>query len=135
MALLVLDTSVVVGWFDRSDTLYERQRRSFEHTADAYDRYRPTYPKELFEDVRAYANLEPDDRILEIEPAFLDSWNAAQRAALAGLNAEYARVQNDRSSASFAKLRDAYLKAFPDLPENPDPKTVFLKLRELRNKW
>ena len=26
-------------------------------------------------------------------------------------------------------------EAFPDLPENPDPKTVFLKLRELRNRW
>lgn len=25
--------------------------------------------------------------------------------------------------------------AFPDLPEKPDPKTVFLKLRELRNTW
>jgi hydroxyacylglutathione hydrolase len=25
--------------------------------------------------------------------------------------------------------------AFPDLPENPDPKTVFVKLRELRNSW
>ncbi len=28
-------------------------------------------------------------------------------------------------------LRDAY----PDLPDDPDPKTVFLKLRELRNTW
>ncbi len=26
-------------------------------------------------------------------------------------------------------------EAFPDLPENPDQKSVFLKLRELRNKW
>jgi hydroxyacylglutathione hydrolase len=26
-------------------------------------------------------------------------------------------------------------EAFPDLPDTPDPKTVFLKLRELRNKW
>jgi len=26
-------------------------------------------------------------------------------------------------------------EAFPDLPEEPDPRTVFLKLRELRNKW
>ena len=26
-------------------------------------------------------------------------------------------------------------EAFPDLPENPDPKSVFLRLRELRNKW
>ncbi|TXL74494.1 hydroxyacylglutathione hydrolase [Vineibacter terrae] len=26
-------------------------------------------------------------------------------------------------------------EAFPDLLDNPDPRTVFLKLRELRNKW
>jgi hydroxyacylglutathione hydrolase len=26
-------------------------------------------------------------------------------------------------------------EAFPDLPDNSDAKTVFLKLRELRNKW
>jgi hydroxyacylglutathione hydrolase len=30
-----------------------------------------------------------------------------------------------------ARLREA----FPDLPDEPDQKTVFLKLRELRNKW
>jgi hydroxyacylglutathione hydrolase len=30
-----------------------------------------------------------------------------------------------------AKLREA----FPELPEKPDARTVFLKLRELRNKW
>jgi hydroxyacylglutathione hydrolase len=26
-------------------------------------------------------------------------------------------------------------QAFPDLPDAPDPKTVFLKLRQLRNRW
>ena len=35
------------------------------------------------------------------------------------------------SPTVIAKLREA----FPDLPEKPDRKTVFLKLRELRNKW
>ncbi len=35
------------------------------------------------------------------------------------------------SPSVIAKLREA----FPDLPEQPDPRTVFLKLRELRNKW
>jgi hydroxyacylglutathione hydrolase len=30
-----------------------------------------------------------------------------------------------------ARLR----QAFPELPDQPDPKTVFVKLRELRNKW
>ncbi len=36
-----------------------------------------------------------------------------------------------RSPSVIAALREA----FPNLPENPDPKTVFLKLRELRNSW
>ena len=35
------------------------------------------------------------------------------------------------SPSVIARLREA----FPDLPEAPDPKTVFLKLRELRNSW
>ena len=36
-----------------------------------------------------------------------------------------------RSPSVIARLREA----FPDLPDAPDPRTVFLKLRELRNKW
>jgi hydroxyacylglutathione hydrolase len=35
------------------------------------------------------------------------------------------------SPTVIAKLREA----FPDLPDQPDRRTVFLKLRELRNKW
>ena len=35
------------------------------------------------------------------------------------------------SATVIAMLRDA----FPDLPEKPDPRTVFVKLRELRNSW
>jgi hydroxyacylglutathione hydrolase len=35
------------------------------------------------------------------------------------------------SPGVIAQLREA----FPDLPEQPDAKTVFVKLRELRNKW
>ena len=35
------------------------------------------------------------------------------------------------SPTVIARLRDA----FPDLPDEPDEKTVFLKLRELRNSW
>jgi hydroxyacylglutathione hydrolase len=35
------------------------------------------------------------------------------------------------SPTVIAKLREA----FPDLPDNPDPRTVFVKLRELRNSW
>ena len=35
------------------------------------------------------------------------------------------------SPSVIAQLR----AAFPDLPEKPDQRTVFLKLRELRNAW
>ena len=35
------------------------------------------------------------------------------------------------SPTVIAQLREA----FPELPEKPDPRTVFLKLRELRNTW
>jgi len=35
------------------------------------------------------------------------------------------------SPTVIAKLREA----FPDLSEQPDQRTVFLKLRELRNSW
>lgn len=35
------------------------------------------------------------------------------------------------SPTVIARLREA----FPDMPEDPDAKTVFLKLRELRNSW
>ena len=35
------------------------------------------------------------------------------------------------SPGVIARLREA----FPDLPDEPDPRTVFLKLRELRNQW
>lgn len=36
-----------------------------------------------------------------------------------------------KSPTVIARLREV----FPDLPDDPDPRTVFLKLRELRNKW
>jgi hydroxyacylglutathione hydrolase len=35
------------------------------------------------------------------------------------------------SASVIASLREH----FPDLPDRPDPKTVFVKLRELRNRW
>jgi hypothetical protein len=53
-----------------------------------------------------------------IEPSFLNPWNAGQRASLDLLNRESARAQADRSPAAFAKLRDAYLEVFPDLPDD-----------------
>jgi len=48
-----------------------------------------------------------------------------------GLEKEINTFFRLQSPSVIAKLRDA----FPDLPDAPDEKTVFLKLRQLRNDW
>ena len=48
-----------------------------------------------------------------------------------GLEKEINTFFRLHSPTVIAKLREA----FPDLPDDPDAKTVFLKLRELRNRW
>lgn len=49
-------------------------------------------------------------------------------------------LDEERRINSFFRLQQPQLiarlrEAFPDLPEHPDAKTVFVKLRELRNRW
>jgi hydroxyacylglutathione hydrolase len=72
--------------------------------------------------------------------------NATARALLpdvAGQDPARGRVttlQEERQINTFLRLSSpsviaALREVFSDLPENPDPKTVFLMLRELRNKW
>lgn len=56
--------------------------------------------------------------------------NAAKVTTLA-LEKEINTFFRLQSPSVISKLREA----FPDLPDRPDPKTVFLKLRELRNTW
>ena len=51
-----------------------------------------------------------------IAPTFLDTWNESQKSSLELLNREYERAGGDHSAAAFARLRDAYLRVFPDLP-------------------
>jgi SAM-dependent methyltransferase len=47
---------------ERRETL----RRTFETVADLYDAARPSYPKELFDDLVSLAALRPGDELLEI---------------------------------------------------------------------
>ena len=72
--------------------------------------------------------------------------NDAARAMLPGVTGHdpaSARVNtlgDEKQVNTFLRLRSpsviaALRVAFPDLPDDPDPKTVFIKLRELRNSW
>jgi hydroxyacylglutathione hydrolase len=72
--------------------------------------------------------------------------NAAAKALLPEVSAQdpaHGRVttmHEEKQINTFLRLASpsviaALREAFPDLPEQPDAKTVFVKLRELRNSW
>jgi hypothetical protein len=64
----------------------------------------------------ATSNVVFAGTVESIAPSFLDTWNENQKSSLELLNREYERAGGDHSPAAFARLRDAYLKVFPDLP-------------------
>jgi SAM-dependent methyltransferase len=49
-----------------SDTERERLRETFDQAAESYQRARPDYPGELFDDLIRVAGLAPGDRLLEV---------------------------------------------------------------------
>jgi hypothetical protein len=51
-----------------------------------------------------------------IEPMFLNRWNLTSPASLRSLNDAYTTALEQPSASSLARLRDAYLKTFPDIP-------------------
>ena len=77
-------------------------------------------------------NREPDNaRAKEMLEAVRTQDPAAAYVSTLGVEKEVNTFFRLTSPSVIAKLREA----FPDLPANPDPHTVFLKLRELRNSW
>ncbi len=55
-------------------------------------------------------------------------------------NALVTSLEQEKQVSTFFRLQnpqviDELRNKFPDLPANPDSKTIFLKLRELRNSW
>jgi hydroxyacylglutathione hydrolase len=82
--------------------------------------------------LRFTLNREPDNKAAK---EMLDklSGQDPNRAYVSTLGVE--RDINTFFRLTSPSVIAALREAFPDLPENPDPRTVFLKLRELRNKW
>jgi len=72
--------------------------------------------------------------------------NAAARALLPNVAGQdpatsaVTTLRDEKEINTFMRLSSASViatlrESFPDLPERPDARTVFVKLRELRNKW
>jgi hydroxyacylglutathione hydrolase len=75
---------------------------------------------------------EPDNRAAQERlPQVAGHDPAASAVTTLGEEKRFNTFFRLTSPSLIAKLREA----FPDLPEHPDPKTVFLRLRELRNVW
>ena len=77
-------------------------------------------------------NREPDNATAR---ARLDAASGQDPAT-----APVTTLAEEKTFNTFLRLRSpgviaALREAFPDLPEQPDPKTVFTRLRELRNSW
>jgi hypothetical protein len=75
---------------------------------------------------------EPDNaRAKELLPAIEQQDPGKALVTTLGLEGKINTFFRLTSPSVIRRLRES----FPDLPDNPDPKTVFLKLRELRNEW
>ncbi len=75
---------------------------------------------------------EPDnDRARQLAADVADQDTNEALVTTLGLEKEINTFFRLQSPSVIARLREA----FPDLPDEPDDRTVFLKLRELRNDW
>ena len=72
--------------------------------------------------------------------------NAAARVLLPGVTGHdpatsiVTTLRDEKQHNSFFRLSSPTIiaklrESFPDLPEQPDPQTVFTRLREMRNQW
>ncbi len=75
---------------------------------------------------------EPDNTAAQaLLPAVTDHDPAASVVTTLQQEKQFNTFFRLSSAGVIARLRES----FPDLPDEPDAKTVFIKLRELRNKW
>jgi len=129
------------------DTLFNAGAGNVHNGGNAEDLY-ATFVEQLAK-LPANTAVYPGHDYIENNLRFTlarESDNAAASALLrdvAGQDPATARVttlQEEKEINTFLRLTSPSViaslrEAFPDLPEQPDPKTVFVKLRELRNKW
>ena len=86
----------------------------------------------IVNNLRFTLSREPDNiKAQELLPKLEQQDPGHALVTTLGLEKEINTFFRLHSPSVIRKLRET----FPDLPENPDEKTVFLKLRELRNKW
>lgn len=99
----------------------------------------------LPDDTRVYPGHEYFARnlafTLDREPGNREAAELAARTApLAATQVPVTTIGEEKRINAFFRLHNPEIilrlrERFPDLPEKPDPRTVFVRLRELRNSW
>jgi hydroxyacylglutathione hydrolase len=129
------------------DTLFNAGAGNCHNGGNAQDLY-TTFVEQLArlpENTRVYPGHDYIENNLRFTLA-RESDNADAKAMLPSVtahdpaSAHVTTLQEEKQINTFLRLTSpsviaALREAFPDLPEKPDPKTVFVKLRELRNQW
>lgn len=83
-------------------------KQSFNFVADSYERFRPTYPDDLFKDILTYSNLDVNDTLLEIG-------SGTGKATEGFLKRGYANITCIEYGENLAKLTRNKFSAYPDL--------------------
>jgi SAM-dependent methyltransferase len=101
----------------------EELRRTFGADAERYDRIRPRYPPELFDDLADLACIGPGCRVLEIGPG---TGQATRALAERGCDITAVEISPDLARVARRRLiafRNVTIKvsAFEDWPLPPDP--------------
>ena len=129
------------------DTLFNAGAGNCHNGGNAEDLY-TTFVEQLArlpDDTRIYPGHDYIENNLKFTLA-RESDNRAARALLPQVAAQdpaaaiVTTLGEEKQFNTFLRLSSAGVikalrESFPDLPDNPDPKTVFVKLRELRNSW
>ena len=129
------------------DTLFNAGAGNVHNGGNAEDLY-ATFVNQLArlpDDTRVYPGHDYLENNLRFTLA-READNAAAKALLPAATghdpaqAHVTTLGEEKQINTFMRLSSASViaalrESFPDLPERPDPKTVFVKLRELRNRW
>jgi SAM-dependent methyltransferase len=82
----------------------ERLRKTFGSVAEQYDRARPEYPQEIYDDLAELAALEPGSRVLEIGPG---SGKATAELARRGYSVTGVELSPDLAEIAARNVPDA----------------------------
>jgi trans-aconitate methyltransferase len=83
-------------------------KKSFNFVASSYEKYRPNYPDQLYKDIIHYANLQPEDQLLEIG-------SGTGKATEGFIEQDFTNITCIEYGENLAKLTQEKFSAYPNV--------------------